>query len=92
MVKIPQKEIIEAMTELSNGAYKLLLYYYSRRDGWTFNDKHIAKYTGTSERQIKKFRKELIDKKYLSIQFGGVVIYFIGKEVNKKFEIEKSLF
>lgn len=78
-VNIPQKELTEAMKELSNGAYKLLMYYYSRRDGWVFLDKNIANTIGTSERQLKKFRKELIDNHYLLIQRGSVDVYFVGQ-------------
>ena len=86
MAKIPQVELTKAMKELSIGAYKLLMYYYSRRDGWKFEDHNIAETIGTSTRQIKKFRKELIEKKYLLIQKGQVDVYFIGKLAVEKFE------
>jgi len=79
MASIPQTEITEAMRELSNGAYKLLMYYYSRNDGWVFNDDNIATAINSSARQVKKFRKELIDSSYLLIQRGQVDVYFIGK-------------
>ena len=79
MARIPQKELTEAMKELSNGAYKLLMYYYSQRDGWKFVDNKIATTIGTSERQLRKFRKELITKQYLLIQRGQVDVYFIGR-------------
>lgn len=79
MASIPQVEITEAMRELTNGAYKLLMYYYSRNDGWVFVDENIAKAIDTSVRQIKKFRKELIDAGYLLIQKGQVDVYFIGR-------------
>jgi len=79
MASIPQVEITEAMSELSNGAYKLLMYYYSRNDGWVFVDDNIAKAINSSARQVKKFRKELIDKHYLLIQKGEVDVYFIGR-------------
>jgi hypothetical protein len=85
MARIPQQEIIGAMKELSSGAYKLLMYYYSRRDGWEFIDENIANAIGTSPRQVKKFRKELIDTKYLLIQKGSIDVYFIGKLSVEKF-------
>ena len=85
MAKIPQLEITEAMKVLSNGAYKLLMYYYSRRDGWRFSDKNIALTIDSSERQVKKFRKELIDNNYLLIQRGEVDVYFVGKLAVDKF-------
>ncbi len=78
-VTIPQTELTSAMTDLSTGAYLLLMYYYSKRDGWTFVDDNIARTINTSVRQVKKFRKELIDKQYLLIQRGQVDVYFIGQ-------------
>jgi len=79
MAKIPQAELTSAMTDLSTGAYMLLMYYYSKRDGWVFVEENIGKTINTSVRQVKKFRKELIDKQYLLIQKGQVDVYFIGK-------------
>lgn len=76
---MPQKEAIEAMRKLSDGAYKLLVYYYSRNDGWRFSDEKISEAIGTSARQVKKFRKELVDNNYLLIQKGEVDVYFIGE-------------
>ena len=91
MARIPQTELTSAMTELSIGAYKLLMYYYSKRDGWVFNDDNIAATIDTSVRQLKKFRKELIDKKYLLIQKGQVDVYFIGKLAVDKFIHETQM-
>ena len=85
MAQIPQAEITKALGELSQGAYRLLTYYYSRQDGWVFNDDNIAKTMGTSVRMIKKYRKELIDKEYLLIQKGEVDVYFIGKNAVYQF-------
>ena len=89
MASIPQVEITEAMRELSNGAYKLLMYYYSRNDGWVFVDDNIATAIRSSSRQVKKFRKELVDHGYLLIQKGQVDVYFIGKLAVKQF-VESS--
>lgn len=86
MAKIPQKEILAMMSDLSSGAKDLLLYYYSRNDGWRFNDTNIAKAINTSERQVKKFRRELLNKNYLLIQKGEVDVYFIGKLAVEKFK------
>ena len=86
MAQIPQKEIVEAMKELSANAYKLLMYYYSRRDGWRFDDENIANAIGTSARQVKKARRELISQGYLLIQKGEVDVYFIGKKAVKQFK------
>jgi len=86
MTKIPQQEIVEAMTELSATAYKLLMYYYSRNDGWKFTDEHIAKTIDSSVRMVPKYRKELIEKGYLLIQRGQVDVYFVGKHAVFKFQ------
>ena len=78
MARIPQAEIAISMKELSATAFKLLMYYYSRRDGWRFNDKYTAEAIDSSERMVKTYRKELITKKYLLVQKGEVDVYFVG--------------
>ena len=85
MAQIPQAEITKGLQELSQGAFRLLTYYYSRRDGWVFDDENIAKALGTSVRMIRKYRKELIGKTYLLIQRGEVDVYFIGQTAVKRF-------
>jgi len=79
MTKVPQAELMLSMKELGTTSFKLLMYYYSRNDGWVFVDKNIATSIGTSERMVKISRKELIDKKYLFVQKGKIDVYFIGK-------------
>jgi len=91
MASIPQAEITKALQELSQGAFRLLTYYYSRNDGWRFDDNNIAKVLDTSPRMVKKYRKELIDTKYLLIQKGEVDVYFIGQLAVKQFEDEVEL-
>ena len=76
---IPSDEALDAMTELSSGAFKLLVYYYSKFTGWNFDDREIASTLGVSERRLKQIRKELVASKYLLIQKGNVDIYFIGR-------------
>jgi len=85
MAQIPQAEITKGLQELSQGAFRLLTYYYSRRDGWIFDDNNIAKALGTSVRMVKKYRKELINNKYLLIQRGEVDVYFIGQIAVNRF-------
>lgn len=51
MSRMPQAEVTKALKELSSGAYRLLTYYYSRNDGWVFEDKNIADTLSTRERQ-----------------------------------------
>jgi len=77
--KIPTEEALEAMTQLSSGAFKLLIYYYSKFTGWNFSDEEICKTLDVSTRRLKQLRKELVDKKYVYIQKGGIDVYFIGK-------------
>lgn len=85
MAQIPQAEITKALKELSSGAFRLLTYYYSRNDGWVFVDKKIADTLDTSERQVKRYRKELKDRKYLLIQPGTIDVYFIGQKAVETF-------
>lgn len=86
MARIPQAEITKTFTDLTSGARDLLMYYYSRNDGWVFEDGNIAKTLGTSERQLKRYRKELLDKEYLLIHKGETDVYFIGQGAVKKFK------
>lgn len=90
MARIPQAEITQAMKELSSTAFKLLMYYYSRNDGWIFKDENIAKAIDSTERMVKKHRKELIDAGYLLIQKGQVDVYFVGKGAVEQFHKEIS--
>ena len=84
---IPSDELITAMTDLSSGAYKLLIYYYSRKTGWNFEDKEIAETIGLGDRRVKEVRKELIDKKYLLILKGNPIDnYFIGRKAVQEWE------
>lgn len=83
---IPTEELITAMNDLSTGAYKLLMYYYSRKTGWNFNDTEIAKTIGVSERTIKGLKKELIDNKYLYIAKGAIDNYFIGRKAVQEWD------
>lgn len=83
---IPSDELITAMTDLSSGAYKLLIYYYSRRTGWNFDDAEIAKTIGVAERRVRELRKELTERKYLLILKGAIDNYFIGRKAVQEWE------
>ena len=85
MAQIPQNEILDSIKELTPGARNLLLYIYSLNDGWVFVEENVAKAIGTTVRQLKKYRKELVEKKYLLIQKGETDIYFIGKATVREF-------
>lgn len=77
---IPANEAVESMKDLSSNAYKLLILYYSRRSGWSFNDNEVALKLGVTERKFKELRKELIDKEYLFITRGEQPVYFVGRK------------
>lgn len=90
MANVPAGELITAMKDLSNGAYQLLMYHYAKNNGWVFVDSEIADALNTSERMIKQYRKELIEKKYLLIMKGTVDVYFIGRQAVMDFEAPKE--
>ncbi len=77
---LPTDELINSIRHLSAKAHHLLMYYYTKFDGWTFDDLNIAKEIGLpNERAVKKYRKELIDSGYLYITGKNPTIYFVGK-------------
>lgn len=79
--RIPTHEALTAMKDLSTGAFKLLIYYYSKSTGWNFDDKEIAEALEVTEKRVKELRKELVDKDYLLIEKGGHIDnYFIGRQ------------
>lgn len=83
---IPSDELITAMTDLSTGAYKLLMYYYSRKTGWNFDDAEIAKTLDVTERTLKLLRSELITKKYLYVAKGAIDNYFVGRKAVQEWD------
>lgn len=79
--RIPTQEAITAMKDLSDTAYKLLIYYYSKSTGWNFDDKEIAEVLGVTARTVANARNELIAKEYLHIEKGKTIDnYFIGRQ------------
>lgn len=81
MLSMPSNEATKAMSELSSGAFKLLVYYYSKQNGWKFDDNEIAKTLNITVKRFKEIRKELVDKDYLLIGKGrgDYTNYFVGK-------------
>ena len=90
MAQIPQTEIKSMITDLTPGARNLLLYIYSLNDGWQWRDDAVAIALSTTVRQLKTYKKELIDKQYLFIQKGHVDIYFVGKIAVKRFKTKEQ--
>lgn len=79
--RIPTNEALSAMKDLSSGAFKLLIYYYSKSTGWNFEDGEIADTLEVTLRRLKELRKELTDKDYLLVLKGGDIDnYFIGRQ------------
>ena len=79
--RIPTHEAIDAMKDLSSGAFKLLIYYYSKSTGWNFRDEEIAETLGITVKRLGELRKELIDKDYLLVERGqNIDNYFIGRQ------------
>jgi len=90
MAQIPQAEIKLMITELTPGARNLLLYIYSLSDGWEWREEAVASAIATTVRQLKTYKKELIDKQYLFIQKGPIDVYFVGKQAVKRFKTKEQ--
>lgn len=80
MAQIPADELITAQHDLSNGAYKLLMYYYSKGDKWEWQDEVMSKDLSISIRMLKEYRSELIRSEYLYIAKGEITNVFIGRQ------------
>lgn len=79
--RIPTHEAIDAMKDLTSGAFKLLIYYYSKSTGWEFIDEEIAKALGVTGKRLKELKRELVNKDYLLVAKGADIDnYFIGRQ------------
>jgi hypothetical protein len=79
--KIPTYEALDAMGDLSSGAFKLLIYYYSKSTGWEFNDAEIADTLKVTVKRVNELQRELTVKNYLLIERGpSIDNYFIGRQ------------
>lgn len=79
--RAPTNEVLDAMKKLSSGAFKLLMYYYSKSTGWDFDDVEIAEVLGVQVSRVVVLRKELVDKEYLLIEKGSNINnYFVGRK------------
>ena len=86
MSNIPSDELVTAAKDLSSKAYVMLMYYYSKHGHWTWHDQVMADELGFSIRQVKEYRRELINKDYLLVLKGSVSNVFIGREAVMKFK------
>lgn len=67
-VEIPQEEMGRMIRELSSPELKIMLYVYSRPEGWLFKNHEIMEYTGLSERSVKTNKNSLKKKKYITVK------------------------
>lgn len=79
MCKMPTDEVLEALLELTENAFRLLCYYYTKSTGWEFSDAKIAEALNLKTDSVGVRRRELINKGYLHISKGKDCIYFVGK-------------
>ena len=79
--RIPTHEALDAMKDLTSGAFKLLIYYYSKSTGWEFVDTEIAEALSVTPKRLRELKKELVDKDYLLVARGADIDnYFIGRQ------------
>ena len=86
MAQIPSDELVTAQKDLSNGAYKLLMYYYSKGNNWSWVDNVMSKDMDISLRMLKEYRGELIRLDYLMIIKGPISNVFIGRQAVMDFK------
>ena len=85
--KAPTYEVLDAMKDLTDTGFKLLLYYYSKSTGWKFDDEDIAGTIGVTARTVATARKELMEKGYLLVEKGrSIDTYFVGKRAVKEWK------
>lgn len=84
MTMVHNEDLDTAFTDLKPNAFKLLVYYYSKSDGWVFDNKAIADVFCIKERTVRDLTKELEAEGYLLQQKGkqeDVSLYFVGKKL-----------
>ena len=85
--KAPTYEVLEAMKELNETEFKLLMYYYSKSTGWKFDDAQIASTIGVTPRTLVIAKHSLIDKEYLYImKHKEADTYFVGKRAVREWK------
>ncbi len=85
--KAPTYEVLEAMKELNETEFKLLMYYYSKSTGWRFEDAQIAETIGVAPRTLANAKNSLIDKGYLYIMKNKEAdMYFVGKRAVREWK------
>lgn len=73
--KIENKIIFDM--ELSHAAYRLYSLMILLKSGKQCTDAYFAKVMGISDKSLKKYKKELIDKDYILVDRAGPRLYFL---------------
>ena len=84
MTYIHNLDLEYAYSELKTNAFKLLVYFYSKGDGWVFNKEVIARLLDIEIRTVQDRIKELESKGYLLQQRGKkgeISVYLVGKKL-----------
>ncbi len=86
MTQIPSDELVTAQHDLTAKAFGLLMYYYSKGNNWDWRDDIISTDMNMTERKVKEYRKELVDKDYLLVVKGRINNIFIGRQAVMDFK------
>ena len=81
MTRIPNSDLTDGYRELSDNAFKLLTYFYSKGDGWNFDIDEMARVFDLSKRAVMNRIKELKDKGFLLHSKGNIDVYIVGKKL-----------
>lgn len=84
MTNIHNVDLEHAYIELKTNAFKILIYFYSKGDGWVFNNEIIAKLMDLKVRTVQELIKVLENKGYLLQQKGKrgeIRVYLVGKKL-----------
>ena len=88
MTRIPTSDLTVGFKELKPNSVKLLLYYYSKGDGWDFRSDVIADDLGVKISTVRTLTRELVSKGYLFVVRGKVINYFVGRKEVSAYKIE----
>lgn len=81
MTRIPNSDLAAGYLELSDTAFKLLIYFYSKGDGWVFDIAVMERIFDLTNRTVKERIKELKDKGFLLHSKGDIDVYIVGKKL-----------
>ncbi len=83
MTNIHTYDLDLAFEELKGNAFKIFIYFYSKNDGWVFDNEVIARLMDLKERTVRELIKELETKGYIYQQRGKpgeISVYLVGKK------------